>query len=123
MGKKLFAIWMVALTITYSVFAIVIINQKETIKEKDIQISELQSEKVKLQSKYDSVYNENTELEYEVDEMESEYNFFHLLVVICDDTSDYYHKYDCDNWNRNSFYLYNRDNAISLGYSPCPNCH
>lgn len=109
MGKRLFAILMIALAITYSVFAIIIINQKETIKDKDIEISDLRFEKAKLQGKCNSA-NEA-------------YDFYHSYVAICDDDSDYYHTYECSDWKQDSFYLYNIENAESLGYKPCPKCH
>lgn len=123
MGKRFFAILMIALTITYSVFAIVIIKQKESIKEKDIEISELQFEKTKLQSKYNSVYDEKSDIEYEIDKIESEYSFFNSYAVICDDNSNYFHHYNCDEWDKDSFFIFNVDNAVDSGYNPCPECH
>ena len=50
-------------------------------------------------------------------------NFLDTYVVfVNNDGSKLYHKYDCPNFNKSSFWAYSRKLAESNGYDPCPNC-
>lgn len=44
------------------------------------------------------------------------------VVFVNNDGSKYYHKYDCKDFARQSFWAYSRKLAESNGYSACPNC-
>ena len=50
-------------------------------------------------------------------------NFLDTYVVfVNNDGSKLYHKYDCPNFNKSSFWAYSRKLAESNGYDPCPTC-
>ncbi len=44
------------------------------------------------------------------------------IVFIQDDSTNYYHSYDCPKFTNSSFWAYNRSLAKSHGYIACPNC-
>lgn len=43
-------------------------------------------------------------------------------VVVPDDGSGIYHTHGCSHMDNTSFWIYNIEAAIGLGYSPCPYC-
>lgn len=44
------------------------------------------------------------------------------VVFIEDDSTNWYHKYECYRFKGRDFWAYNIDQAENLGYEPCPNC-
>ena len=58
----------------------------------------------------------------EMKQLKDKCDFYDCCVVFCDDESDFYHTYECEEWNRNSFYVFNSENAETQGYKPCPKC-
>lgn len=48
--------------------------------------------------------------------------FDEFIVIVEDDNTDLYHKYECYRFRGENFWVYNIDQADSLGYKPCPTC-
>jgi L-lactate permease len=44
------------------------------------------------------------------------------VVMVEDDNTGWYHKYECHRFKGNDFWVYNAEAAESLGYEPCPFC-
>lgn len=62
--------------------------------------------------------------EYIYDQLKQKSDFVDKFVVFVeDDTSNLYHKYECDQFVGDYFWCYNIDAAKEQGYYPCPKCH
>ena len=63
-------------------------------------------------------------LKESVEELQEKTEFFdnYVVFVISGTREDFYHKYDCPDFPRTSFYAYNTSNARLKGYTPCPVC-
>ena len=44
------------------------------------------------------------------------------VVYVENDGTNYYHNYDCENFKKSSFWVYNRKLAENKGYTACPIC-
>ena len=119
MQRRKFLILISSVTVVYLTLCIVVCLQSSKIKD-------LNSEIADLNCKLNKIEYENSDLETKVNEynrINSEYDFYHSTAVICDDDSNYFHKYDCYRWNHNAFYIYNYENAVNSGYEACPECY
>lgn len=83
-----------------------------------------------LKEQYDALSKDYTALseDYDAlaegyDEIWPEYDFFTDFAVICSDQNKYYHTYECEDWDRSAFWIYNLDAAKGKDFTPCPNCH
>ena len=66
---------------------------------------------------------QNRELEQALQQNRDKLDFFdNHIVMIEDDNTNLYHKYECYRFKGNDFWVYNVENAEYLGYDPCPNC-
>lgn len=66
---------------------------------------------------------QNRKLEQELQQGREKLDFFdEHIVMIEDDNTNLYHKYECYRFKGNDFWVYNVENAEYLGYDPCPNC-
>lgn len=74
------------------------------------------------QEKLDTAQETISDLRKEIYDSAERLDFYDSFIVFCDDNSNYYHKYDCDKWDNESFYAYNIENAEAQGYKPCPDC-
>ena len=70
-----------------------------------------------LDGKYDAAVKEN-------DKMKPEYSFYTDHAVVCSDMNKYYHTYECEDWDRNAFWIFNTEFAKEVKeYTACPVCH
>lgn len=114
--KTLGIIFLLVVLIIVSILSITQISSlKKEIQTKESTIETWKGVANSKNNKISGLEDINAEFKEKVD-------FFDENVVFCDDESNYYHKYECENWNRNSFYAYNTENAIYQGYKPCPEC-
>lgn len=44
------------------------------------------------------------------------------VVFVENDGTNYYHKYDCEAFLKQSYWAYSTNLAVSQGYTPCPKC-
>lgn len=44
------------------------------------------------------------------------------IVFLQEDNTDIFHSFDCEKFTRNGYRAYNKQQALSLGYFPCPDC-
>lgn len=59
----------------------------------------------------------------EVDPNREKVEFFdEYIVFVEDDGTNLYHKYECNRFTGDNFWAYNVDQAVSIGYEPCPIC-
>ncbi|MBQ3356297.1 MAG: zinc-ribbon domain-containing protein [Oscillospiraceae bacterium] len=79
------------------------------------QYDELNKSYEELREYADGLYEEYSGI-YE------EYDFFHKYAVMCSDQNTYYHTYECEDWDRSAFWIYNIDAAKSKEFTPCPKC-
>ncbi len=49
--------------------------------------------------------------------------FDEYIALIEDDSTNWYHKYDCHSFKGEDFWAFNIDQAENLGYEPCPYCY
>ena len=100
---------------------------------------ELQEEQISEQKREIVLYKKDiSDLEEQVKELEKDkdtwynywkrnyrkVNFFDEHVVLVeDDGTGFYHKYDCSKFKGNYFWAYNKEAADDRGYRPCPDCH
>ena len=119
MQRRKFLILISSIAVVYLVLCIVICVQSNKIEALNKEIADLNCEASKINY-------ENTEVSTKVkkyNEINGEYEFYHSSAVICDENSNYYHRYSCYRWDRNGFYIYNFENAVNSGYEPCPECY
>ncbi len=55
-------------------------------------------------------------------EAERAVSFYEEYVVFISDGSNRYHTYGCESFDDSTFWAYNIDQAIDLGYRPCSKC-
>lgn len=66
---------------------------------------------------------QNRKLEQELQQGREKLDFFdEHIVMVEDDNTNLYHKYECYRFKGNDFWVYNVENAEYLGYEPCPEC-
>lgn len=67
---------------------------------------------------------EHQEMEETLKTTQTKANFMDQYVVFVNNEEDaeYYHSYDCSQFNKSNFFAYNTKLAESRGYSPCPYC-
>jgi hypothetical protein len=70
----------------------------------------------------DASKNQTHIVDTDAAETDEEYLFFHTYAVCVNDGSNRYHRYHCPEFSIESFYIYNIDKAIDLGYHPCTQC-
>lgn len=64
-----------------------------------------------------------TDLESRTEILREKADFFvSHIVFVQDDKTNHFHSYDCDKFSRNGYLAYNKEQALSLGYEPCPIC-
>lgn len=80
----------------------IIASKMEVIKENESQISEMENTLSKTRSGIEFL---------------EEY-----VVIVSDDGTNFYHKYDCDDLDLDSFWVFNPEAAEENGYIPCPKC-
>lgn len=68
--------------------------------------------------------NRAATLEAQISEYKSKVEFMDEYVVcVEDDGTNLYHRYECERFVGNSFWVFNVDTAEVRGYRACPNCH
>ena len=98
-------------------------RQEETITQMTEEAETLNEDFEELQKDYDELKEDYEELEKTNSSYKEEINFIDRYVVFVeDDGSRYYHTYDCPNFTRSNFWVYNRSLAKSSGYTACPVC-
>lgn len=85
-------------------------------------INELKNEKNKLQSESEDLQDTINFYELVLDNIESEYWFYHDSAVIVTTTGNKYHQYGCPHLDGRRYYIYNIENAEYQGYTPCLDC-
>ena len=66
---------------------------------------------------------QNRKLEQELQQGREKLDFFdEHIVMVENDNTNLYHKYECYGFKGNDYWIYNVENAEYLGYDPCPNC-
>lgn len=73
-------------------------------------------------SEYDELVTDYNALQEEYDRILEEYDFYNWHAVVCSEDNQYYHTYDCIDWNRDYFWIFNSEYAKYKEYTPCPNC-
>lgn len=68
-----------------------------------------------------NLYQAGLTAEYETNAEKSEF-IDEFVVFIEDDNTNLYHKYECNRFKGDYFWAFNIDQAISMGYKPCPIC-
>ena len=59
----------------------------------------------------------------ELEQNRNKLDFFdEYIVLVENDNTNWYHKYECYRFKQRDFWAYNIDQAENLGYEPCPNC-
>lgn len=73
--------------------------------------------------KLEKTSEEKRKLEQEVKQDREKLDFLdEYIVMVEDDNTDLYHKYECYKFKGKDFWAYNIDQAEALGYEPCPYC-
>ena len=70
-------------------------------------------------------YDHNLAIRKErINELEKKAYFLdNNIAIVPNDGTRLYHKYGCSNLDLSSFWAYNNNIAIEIGYEPCPQCH
>lgn len=78
---------------------------------------------VALNQEISELKRENSSLQVSFYEHAQKANFMDKhIVLVEDDGTKLYHKYDCDNLPKKSFWAFNTEAAKGNGYKPCPIC-
>lgn len=57
-----------------------------------------------------------------VEEIESEYDFYHNGAAIVSENGSYYHRYGCEKFTADTYWIHNVEYAKWLGYKKCKYC-
>lgn len=93
--------------------------------KQQITIDELKDVKTKYYSLYEAHENLRSSYDKYVDKykaVKEEYDFYHEGAVCIDEYDRYYHKYECENFDGDSYWIYNIEYAKYKGYKECPIC-
>ena len=85
-------------------------------------VEELQEENADLYEQNDALHDELDALYDNYYAIYDEYDFFHEHAVFCSEDNNYYHSYDCPDWDREGFWIFNVEYAEYTEYTPCPYC-
>ena len=85
-------------------------------------VEELQEENADLYEQNDALHDELDALYDNYYAIYDEYDFFHEHAVFCSEDNNYYHSYDCPDWDREGFWIFNVEYAEYSEYTPCPYC-
>lgn len=77
----------------------------------------------KLSADYEELKTAYDALAEEKAAMQETYDFYTKFAVVCSDQNKYYHTYDCEDWDRSAFWIYNLEAAKGKEFTPCPKCH
>ena len=76
-----------------------------------------------LEQELEQEKEQNSELQQKLKQNRNKIDFFdEYIVCVEDDNTGWYHKYECFRFRGREFWVYNIDQAKSLGYKPCPDC-
>lgn len=77
----------------------------------------------KLQQSLTQKSEENLELQQELRQDREKIDFLdEYIVMIEDDNTNWYHKYECYRFRGKRYWAYNIEAAEAQGYEPCPEC-
>ena len=94
----------------------------DTVSSLETENATLNQEVKKQSDDYDSLMEEYDLLLDDYNDIWDEYSFYNWNAVVCSEDNQYYHTYDCTDWNRDSFWIFNSEYAKYKEYTPCPNC-
>ena len=77
----------------------------------------------KLSADYEELKTAYDALAEEEAAMQETYDFYTKFAVVCSDQNKYYHTYDCEDWDRSAFWIYNLEAAKGKEFTACPKCH
>lgn len=90
------------------------------------EIADLKADKADLIAEVreltESKENANRKLIEYKERVDDEYNFFHERAVIVTTEGEKYHEYGCYHIRNRRFLIFNTENAIHKGYTPCLDC-
>ena len=86
-------------------------------------LAQAQIENIDLQAQLDHWKAQSAELRAQIDALSQKTDFYDShIVFVQDDGTKHYHCYDCESFGQTGYWAYNTQQAISLGYLPCPRC-
>ena len=126
----------IALIITVIVLALALIaagvfafllyreNQEmaDSVSSMEAENTELRGDLEKSAADYTELNDDYNALQEEYNKIFEEYDFYNWNAVVCSEDNQYYHTYDCTDWNRDYFWIFNSEYAKYKEYTPCPNC-
>lgn len=87
------------------------------------ELKAVQAEKDSLTRELARAQSDLTELEGQLELLIDKAEFLDdYIVFLQDEDPTIFHSYDCEKFTRNGYRAYNRQLALSLGYTPCPHC-
>lgn len=146
--KKSYAILVFLILLLLTINVVVVLNSNglndnlKTVSENNIELNQFIDKQIE---KIESLEKENSELMTELEELKLAKNWVddelinyrykvrlyeniaefydEHAVIVPDDGSGLYHKYECTEWYMQSFWIYNTEAAESKGYKPCSKCN
>ncbi len=86
-------------------------------------LNQVQSEKSALSEELTQARSRVEALEAQIEELREKTEFFDTHIVFMqEDGSNRFHSYDCEKFTRNGYWAYNKQQAVTMGYHPCPLC-
>lgn len=87
------------------------------------ELKEVQETMDALSSELSRAKESVTSLEAQQELLREKTEFFDAYIVFLqEDNTDIFHSFDCEKFTRHGYRAYNKQQALSLGYSPCPDC-
>ena len=101
------------------------------------ELEELRGEKEQLEAEAETMLEEKSLLEEQLEALRGDLSTVRAekdalseklawidayVVYVENDGTNYYHNYDCENFKKSSFWVYNRKLAENKGYTACPIC-
>lgn len=110
----LLSVFLVIAIITIFIFQFQLKTLKSNLIQKENELKVAQEKADEFSKKYFSERWDNISKE----------NFFdNAAVIVCNDGTNKYHKYGCEDLNLSYFWIYNTEAAIDKGYIMCKKCN
>lgn len=92
------------------------LRAREDLKQAEEEITRLTGELTRAQQSV-------ADLEAQLELLREKTDFFDTYIVFLqEDGTEVFHSYDCETFTRHGYKAYNKQQALYLGYQPCPLC-
>ena len=101
-------------------------DSKSSQNQGQYDLTQMEKERNELQEEYDALTEEYEKAQEELEEAKNykdKSDFLDKYVVFVPTSGNVYHRYECSDFSRSSFWCYSPKLADRMGFKPCPKCN